>query len=201
MMKRFVLLAGCLLLASCAATRMTTVRDPSAPRSSFRNILVIAPFSDLGSRTEAENSFVARLGERGVVGIPSITVMPPLKEYVEEELLQILDESGADSILIISLTDAYTKETYVPQSSTTTGSASLYGNVVNYSSRTQYHGGYYISKPRVHYELRLLDVSTGNTVWLATSLTRGNAYADFNTLIDSLARTAVRKLEEDGVIP
>ncbi len=201
MIKRFVVVAGCLLLASCAATRMTSVRDPSAARSTFRNILVIAPFSDLESRTAAENIFVAKLGERGVSAIASITVMPPTKEYTEVELLRILDDSRTDGIIIVSLTDAYTKETYVPQSSTTTGSASLYGNFVNYSSRTQHHGGYYISKPRVHYELRLLDVSTGNTAWLATSLTRGNAFAGFNTLMRSLARRAVQKLAEDGVIP
>jgi hypothetical protein len=137
--KKLVALAGCVaLMSSCAATRITSVRDPSASKSTYRTIFVIAPFSDLESRTTAENIFIAKLGERGVRGVSSIAMMPPTKRYTEVELARILDESGADSVLIVTLTDAYTQQTYVPESSSTTGSATLYGNVVNYSSHTQH---------------------------------------------------------------
>ena len=104
-------------------------------------------------------------------------------------------------MLTVTLTDSYTQKSFVPGSSKTTGSATLSGNVVNYSSRTQQSGGYYISKPRVRYELKLLDVSTGKTIWVATSRTRGNAFARFDTLIQSLSQTAIRKLQEDKLIP
>lgn len=184
-----------------ADTRVTSVLDPSVGRPTFQKILILALFADLESRMEAESIFVENLAERNVGGISSITVMPPTKEYGQDELLQIIDKSGADGILIVSLTDAYTKEIYIPQSSETTGSGFVYGNIIDYSSRTTHTGGYYVSKPRVHYELRLIDVATGDTAWLATSLTRGNAFARFNTLMDSLARMAVQKLEEDGIIP
>lgn len=190
-----------IFLMSCAATKMTAVRDPAASTLLYRNIVIIAPFSDLESRTIAENAFVQKLSEHGVQGISSITLFLPTRTYTEKELLSIIEDAGADGILFVILADAYTKQTYVPQSSTTTGTASLYGNILSYSSQTQHSGGYYISKPRVRYEIRLFDVSTGNTAWLATSLTRGNSFAGFNTLVQSLARTAVQKLNEDGLIP
>ena len=200
MIKKFVLLATLLLLVSCASTKMTSVRGRSETQTQFVRILVMVPFSDLESRIQAENIFVEKLTTERVTAQASIAVMPPTEEYGEAELLQILHDARVDGILIVTLTDSYTKESYVPQTSTTTGSASLYGNVVNYSSRTQHSGGYYISKPRVHYEMRVLNVATGNTTWLATSLTRGNAYAGFKTLIRSLANTAAKRLLEDGVI-
>jgi len=80
------------------------------------------------------------------------------------------------------------------------GTSALTGNTINYLSHTQQYGGYYISKPRVRYEMRLFDVLTGNTAWVATSVTRGNAFARFDTLIGSLAETTVEKLKEDGLI-
>lgn len=42
-----------LVLAGCASTQMTSIRDPSAPARTYGRILVIAPFSDLQSRMQA----------------------------------------------------------------------------------------------------------------------------------------------------
>jgi hypothetical protein len=200
MIKNLVLLATSLVLASCASTDMTSVRGRSEAQTTYFKILVMVPFSDLESRIQAEHIFVAELNTYLVTAQASITILPPTEDYDEEGLLQILNEARVDGILIVTLTDSYTSDTYVPQSSTTTGSATLYGNIANYSAQTQYSGGYYLSKPRVHYELRLLNVDTGDTEWLATSLTRGNAYAGFKTMIKSLAHAAADKLQEDGVI-
>jgi hypothetical protein len=50
-------------------------------------------------------------------------------------------------------------------------------------------------------EIRLFDVSSGQTAWMATSLTRGNAFARFPKLVDSLAETAVEQMQKDRVIP
>jgi hypothetical protein len=195
-----VVVAMSFLLGACASTKMTSMRDPSVYASAYQRLLIVAPFSDLESRMQAENAFVAQLANRGIHGIPSISVFLPTRGYSDEEVSSILGDIGAEGVLLVTMTDAYTQQSYVPGSSTTTGTATLSGNVVNYAGTTQHYGGYYISKPRVHYELRLFDISTGKTSWVATSLTRGNAFAQFDMLIQSLAQTAVQKLQEDGMI-
>lgn len=196
----FLVVATSLLSGACASTQMTPVRDPSASALAYQRLLIIAPFSDLGFRMQAESAFVAELANKGVHSISSISVLLPTRTYSNEELAGILRDAGADGVLLVTLTGAYTQHSYVPPSSTTTGTATLSGNILNYSGRKQYYGGYYISNPRIHYELRLFDVSTGETTWVATSLTRGNAFAGFETLTQSLARTAIEKLRGDGMI-
>jgi hypothetical protein len=115
-------------------------------------------------------------------------------------MLKLLSERKITGVLLITLTDAYSKQVYVPASSSTQGQATLSGNTINFSSHTEEYGGYHVSKPRVRYEIRLYDVAKGSTAWLATSLTRGNAFARFDTLIGSLADTSVEKLKNDGLL-
>ena len=195
-----MLLIAISFIGGCASTNVTSFRDPSFTTKTFHRVLVVVPFADLESRTKAEAAFVERFVMYSVEGIPSIRVFMPTRTYTNEELLHLLSENRIDGVLLVTLRDAYTKQAYLPPSSLTFGQASLSGNIVNYSSYTQQYGGYYISKPRVRYEMRLYDVLTGNTAWVATSLTRGNAFAHFDTLIDSLADTATKKLKEDGLL-
>jgi len=175
--------------------------DPSIPSRSYQTILVIAPFADLESRKIAEDMFVTKLSPSGVLGLPSLSILFPGRNYSNEEFSKLILDSGADGILLVTLTDAYTEQTYVPPSSYSTGTATLQGNVARYSATTQHYGGYYISKPRVRYDIRLFDVSTGQTAWMGTSLTRGNAFARFPKLVESLADTAVEQMRKDRLIP
>jgi hypothetical protein len=192
--------AGVLLYA-CASTKMTAMKDPLIPSRFYQSILVIAPFSDLESRKTAEDIFITKLSRFGIRATPSLSILFPGRNYSNEEFAKLILDSGADGVLLVTLTDAYTKQTYLPPSSFSTGTATLQGNVALYSGTTQHYGGYYISKPRVRYEIRLFDVSSGQTAWMATSLTRGNAFARFPKLVDSLAETTVEQMQKDQLIP
>jgi len=162
-----------LVLAGCASTQMTSIRDPSAPARTYGRILVIAPFSDLQSRMQAEQAFVQLLGTRNIAALPSILSFPPTRAYGEPDIARILRDNQVDGILVLRLTDASTEQVYIPPSASTTGTTTVVGNTLNYSVQTQYSGGFFVSKPRVRFELRLLDTLIGQTVWLATSLTPG----------------------------
>lgn len=193
----FVIIAA---VAGCAWTDVSSFRDPAFIGKRFQRILVIAPFGDMDSRTKTEQAFSVRLAKYEVEVIPSMGVLMPTRTYTDDELFKLLNENNIDGVLHVELTDAYTKQTYMPRSSYTHGQASLSANTVTYSGTTQHYGGYYISKPRVKFKMRLYDVSTGKTAWVATSLTRGNAFANFSTLIGSLADTAAEKLQEEGFL-
>jgi hypothetical protein len=160
----------------------------------------MAPFADLESRTKAESVFVERFAKYSVEGVPSIRVLMPTHTYTAQEIATLLSENAIDGVLLVTLTDAYTEQVYVPRASSTSGQATVIGDIVSYSAQTQHYGGYYISKPRVRYQMQLYDVSTGNMAWVATSLTAGNAFAGFDILIGSLADTAVEKLKKDGLL-
>lgn len=187
---------------------MTSVRDPSFQGKTFQRIVVVAPFTDLEKRASAENSFVAALQAQGAQAVPAMMVLPPTRDYSNEEINAALDAADVQGVLFVTLTDATVSSAYVPGSTTTTGTgygtATSYGTTttgnVNWTTTTRQNPGYYIKKPRVRFEVRLIDHATGGTAWLGTSLTRGNAFAGWDTLMYSLAEEAAGQLTAQGVI-
>jgi len=194
------LISGLFFLSSCAWTTLNSIRNPKFITKKYKKILIVAPFSDLSLRQTTEGAFNAQLGLAGVTAIPSVQVFPPLKPYSKEEIESVLRENNIDAVLVVALQNYWNSQSYIPKSSSTRGSATLYGNSLSYQTYTQEYGGYYISKPRVTFEIRLYDTKTGEIVWLATSFTRGNAFANYNTLANSLAQAAVKRLIRENVV-
>lgn len=189
-----------IFLVGCAKTTLSTIRNPELSQIKFENILVIAPFSDIGLRQQTENAFIEKFNLSSMNAISSIQIIPPVKDYNEEELINILEKNKIDGILVAGLQDYWTSQSYVPRSSSTHGTASSYGNYLYYRSYTQEYGGYYISKPNVKFEIRLFDRQSGQLAWLVTSVTKGNAFADYKTLANSLAKEVVKKLIEENML-
>ena len=50
-----------LVTLGCTKTKMTSIKDPDAPATPYKRILVVAAFSDLESRERVENRFVKSL--------------------------------------------------------------------------------------------------------------------------------------------
>jgi len=188
-------LSGCAL----AWTTLSTVKNPNS-RVKFRKLLVIAPFSDIAVRKQTEHAFIKKLNSLGVDAISGIELIPPVKDYNEQDLLSILEQNHIEGILVVALQDYWTSQVYIPKTSSSQGNVSLYGNSLYYESYTREYGGYYVSKPRVKFEIRLFEVKSGEIAWIATSLTRGNAFADYSTLVNSLSEEVVKKLREEDII-
>ena len=179
------------IFLGCATTDISTLRNPLYGSITFSKLLVSAPFQDLETRRIAESSFVNKFNELGIEAVMAIDLIPPIKVYTEEEINKIINTNHIDGVLIATLTDYYTDQAYVPESSKTTGSATVYGNRIYGNSTTRKSGGYYINKPRVRFEVNIYTTTTGDIVWKATSFTRGNAFANQQTLLSSLADEVV----------
>jgi len=183
MKKRFFVVILLMLIAvylmGCASTEISTVRNPESYNTKFENILVVVPFTDIGLRRQTEGIFVSKFNSSDMKALSSLELMPPVKDYSDQELMNILDKNKVDGILTVALKDYWTSESYVPKSSSTQGSANLYGNSLYYRSYTQQYGGYYVSKPNVSFETRLFDRRSGEVAWLVSSTTSGNAFADY----------------------
>jgi len=155
--------------------------------------MIYAPFQDISWRKSMENHFVEEFGENGKIAVSSIEIISPLKTYTDEEFNALLNNAGIDAVLAITVLDAYTEQAYVPQTSTTSGNAWVSGNTIYGQSKTTTSGGYYVSKPRVKFEISLFQVKTGVLAWKATAFTAGNAFADTNALFKSLATKVAKE--------
>jgi len=199
-MNKSLIILSAALLFSCAWTDVTSIKDPNYSQIQFNNVLVVAAFSDIEYRQKTELAFKKQLEKQGVNAVRSIDMFPPTREVSNTELIDTVKENNIQCVLIIAFSDYWTSESYIPPYSTTSGSASIIGNSIYYSQTTQTYGGYHFSKPRINFELRLYDTQTGTTAWIAKTHTKGNAYANFNTLINSLASKSVKTLSEEDLI-
>ena len=127
----------------------------------------------------------------------------PTRQYSEEETWIILRTDGVDTVLVISLTGQGTKESYVPPTyvpGKTSGSVSVIGNTAFFNSSTTPSytvGGYKIAKPFASYTAQLYDLDTGQMIWAATAQSKGNAFASYRNLAESMAGQTVEKLLAD----
>lgn len=193
------------LLVGCASTRMTSFKDPDYQQADFKRILIVANTSDLEKRQKLESKMVEEFTEIGVFALESYNLFPPTRELSAQDKIELLNQNGIDSFISIDVGESGINKVTVPVTSTTTktkGDVSVYGNTAKYKekSKTTYQGGQTYSKPWADYETSLYDVSNGRMAWIASSHTGGNAYANFNTVMNSYCGEVVEKLVEDKLI-
>ncbi len=184
-------------VSGCAVSQIEAFKDPQFAGKSYKNIVVTGQFSDLGERKSAEYDFCAAFREQGINCVASLDLILPTRTYSAEEKAKILKDNGIDAELVVSFKDAYEKQQYVPGKSSTNCRKDAYGNM---HCDTNNSAGYTVSKPRLKCECTLIDVEKNSNAWVASSLTAGNAYADFNTMMSSLAKETLTKLSSDGLV-
>ena len=193
------------LFISCASTKMTSFKDPDYQKAEFKRILIVANTNDLEDRQKLESKMVEEFSNIGVFALESFRLFPPTRELTDEEKVNLLLKNDIDAFISISVGESGVDEVYVPQTSSTTktkGEVNVYGNTARYEekSTTTYQGGYTLNKPWAEFETKLYDVSNGQMAWISSSFTKGNAYANRNTLINSYCRKTVEQLLEDNLI-
>lgn len=178
-----------MMCGGCASTKLHGFVDPDFRDHRYSRLLVAVQLDHLDQRDDAENEFVKRLRERRVECLRALDVLPPTREYDDQQFREALAGAQVEAVLIVRETEYYEDEYYVPPSSSTytTGNLSAntyyHGNTastlgtVRSTSHTTTSGGYSYRKPRVRHEAQLWDVETGRMAWVGSTFTRGNAYA------------------------
>jgi hypothetical protein len=203
-----VLLAA---LPGCASTKMHTFTDPDFVGYRCSRLLVAARLPHLDQQAEAEDIFLSKLAPTDLTCTRSVDILPPTRQFSDEEMFAVLAEKNIGAVLAIRETEYYEDQVYVPESSTTStygnlsantyyygNTASTYGSM-NATSYTHKSGGHYVSVPRVRHELELYDVATRKVVWIGGAFTKGNSRAGFKTLVSALASETRRAFERDGL--
>jgi hypothetical protein len=184
---------GLLVSLGCAHTKVTSFKDQErSAGKTYTMIAVLAPISDLKTRPAIEKAFVFRLNQKGVSATSSIAIIPPTRSPSKEEIEAKLSEGGYDALLFVRLTESSREYISTPGSATT-----LWGKS---GAVTTYSGSNMISKPRVKFNIQLLDVASHQNVWISSTFTTGNVWAGPETLTQSLAEKTVKTLAADGSI-
>ena len=190
-------------LVRCATTSISAIRNKEVEPVTFNRIMVFAPFKDIGWRQKTEASFVSKMLKKELYGkkepprnpyykdfvdkyetetcscgVSSIEIIPPFREYSPEDLESRYSKSKIDGILVVALEDFWTYDFQVYQ----------------YNSYINSVVGFTVSKPRLRFDIRLVDVVSGEIVWMATAITAGNVLAERQDLLESLAGSITDEL-------
>jgi len=184
----FIILTICVVSISCATTQITYIINPGLSERGYGRILIAAPFYDLELKKDFEEEFARDFYSIKVDAFTSLDLFPPYKNYNEKEINETLDEYEIDGILVVALTESFTTEKFVPD----------YLSVS--SSKIIHRGSYFVKKPNMKFNIRLYDRKSGEAAWVASSLTKGNAWAESHTLADSLAKVAVDTLQKEQLL-
>jgi hypothetical protein len=57
-----------------------------------------------------------------------------------------------------------------------------------------------VQDPTASFDLKLIDIESGNVVWSSAAHTEGNAFADGDDLLRSVVRKTVDQLAKDGLV-
>jgi hypothetical protein len=197
-MKTLSVLLCSLVIAGCASTTINAFKDPLFAEKRYHRVLIFVNSTNLGFRRPIEEAVAARFKRNDVDAIPSLKLMLPTRTWTKTDISKVAIENNIDGVLILEGGVLDYEERRISQPAQTHGQVSPYGTW----SATTYGGGYTtVYAPGLEFrEIRLLDVRSGKVAWVASSFTGGNAFDDFNTVVNSLADTLVGKLVEDGLV-
>lgn len=189
------------LVLGCASTSMTSEANPEFAGHHFTTLLVEGGFSDLGQRQYAEDQLCEYLADYSDVQcIESLKIFFPGEKYTWAQISSRLSELHIDGVLMLKPTNSGVVSAYIPPTTYTTGSASVYGDTVYASSTTQTFGGYNFLKPWASFQAILYSTSNDKIAWYATADSKGNAFAKWDDLIESAAERTAKKLVNDEVV-
>jgi hypothetical protein len=127
-----IMLASLFLLFSCAPTVTLTGWKNPEEKQTVSKVVVWAMFKRLEYQKPFEEASADLLNSKGLTGIQALKLVSPSKKYELPELEKILNDAGADALLIFNFKNINQSTDYVEQ--TTTFYPSYYGNYYDYYS-------------------------------------------------------------------
>ena len=201
------MLWACILVGGCATTSKVEVTQnlEDSADAPYRKILVVALFDSHDARRYLETEIVNALAEKGATGVASTSMMDSRTPIIRQTFIDMIDEIGADALLLTQLTalktemhaeDASPKATYNYW-------PTYYWNVWGVELTE------YVEPPRILAEHSLVLVTQAFSVALREpvwALESKSEFAevqedglDYNVFINE-ANAIVRHLKRDGVI-
>lgn len=204
-MKKFLLLLVIIPLCSCATTRTFGYLDPDY-QNNYKISQIIVSFKGvtLDEVFKLEDQMIQKLSAYNVKVIKYTEIIPPTKNYTDDERLNKIRESGADTLLVIDVARD-SVSTYVPETyyqGRTTSQVNTFGNdtyVSTYTSPGYTSGGYEVSAPIMFTVSSLIDVQNGNTIWKAETSGSGSEFSSFSALLELTCDDIIVDMNDKGL--
>ncbi|MEK9509019.1 hypothetical protein WI460_12555 [Gemmatimonadota bacterium Y43] len=162
---------------------------------------MIGNFTNLAFRQTAEHQTCKEMNAKTTSDcVPSAGVLFPGQLVTPQSLRDAVEAVGADGVLVLGATGSGNTNVYVPQTTRTTGSATVMGNTVSGQTTSRTYGGYNVSKPWAGFEVVLYSVPLDQQAWYANASAGGNAFSDWGDLINAASESSVERLIDDGVL-
>lgn len=116
-MRLFYLLLPLVLLQGCSSTRIVTDAVRAESPTAVSHVFVLVVSDRMPARVALEDALKARLEGQGVAATVSHTLLIEVPDSRDEriaEVKRVVEASGADSVLLVSLLTAEVVEDYVP---------------------------------------------------------------------------------------
>jgi len=191
-------------LSGCSRWSLrTTIKNPKLPQVKFNKILVFFNTSDIGTRGELEDIITEKFNLLGIDAISSMKLIPPIAEYSEQEISEILDRNKIDGILVVEAESEETSQVYIPKTTSTKSfvqpNITPYSSNIYYQSYTTEEGGYYVSMYVLKSKISLIDRKSGEIAWLSIWDT-SSTYLGIKNLFNYLAIDLAGKLKEANLV-
>ncbi|MFW2405404.1 MAG: hypothetical protein ACN4GT_11610, partial [Gammaproteobacteria bacterium] len=176
--------------------------DSGAP---FHNILVVSLFSDFGARRTLEKRIVSLLAERGTEAVASTSMMDTKTPLTKSTFIDMIDNIGADSLLVSQIIDAESDIAAKDASPETTVNVrpTYYFNVWDVQVTEYVEPQFVVMKAEVLIATQMLSVAKEDTVWgieakikYKQEISEPRPYGAF----DDAAESIVKHLARDKLI-
>ncbi|HTP53112.1 MAG TPA: hypothetical protein VMK42_20660 [Anaeromyxobacteraceae bacterium] len=187
-----------LLLAACVSTKTTAVRSAEFNGAHFSGVLVFVNTSDMEKRRHYEDALVRELAARRIPARPSLDLFPPIDAVTPEVVTSRCASAGLDTALTVVVAGESHQTVITGQHTnancygTSNGTATAYATgpgtaTANYSgtSSANCYGNTYNTTATQHamgIEIRLTELASGKTVWMAQSQGSGGAGGVFGKM-------------------
>ena len=206
-LKALAMLGLSLLVVSCGSTPHVEVKQQleASADAPYEKILVVALFDSFDARRYLETEIVQAIKKEGAVAIASTTMMKTTTPIVRQTFIDMIDETGADALLLTQLTalDTDVSEQDASPQATYNYWPTYYWNVWGVELTE------YVEPPRVLIERSLVlatqafSVAEREPVWTMESKSQfvevQEDGLDYNIFIEE-ANAIVKRMSRDGVI-
>ncbi|MCG8393566.1 MAG: hypothetical protein MI745_10825 [Pseudomonadales bacterium] len=207
--QRLTLFAAILLLGACATTtetQSTWQTRTGETRPVFEHVFVVALSDNAVTSATVEQEVGKSLAKRSVTATLSSRSLAGESQQADDYRSKVeaaVKESGADSVMVISLLKVEERDEYVPPTVDYMPMPSApmylgYGPYVGYSYSAVYEPGYYHNATDYYLQTQLYSVESKKPVWQAQSRTMNPN--NLKNGASGFAKSMVGKLDKDGAL-
>lgn len=199
-MKHIFVLASLALFSACAHvdTELTPLVSRKYKGQGYSRIMAFAAGADLKSQVRRENQLCLALIKNGAKCWRSIDLFPPTEQASETQKKETLKNRGITGILQVGMTGATVAKNFVPPTYSTNCSTDASGTQTCTESLSG--GGYHEERPIGTYRAQMVDVASGDVMWIGDVSARGSAQSNFSEVDEETIATVIENLSKAGMI-